>query len=460
MIRLFNVYFPGRTLLLAVTEAALIVLALAGGVALRYGSDFVFVMSYEGLWSKICVAMGVFMLCMYYYDLYDSNSLNSPREVWTRLVQVLGTACVLLGVVYYSAPGLRMGRGELVLGLALVGFIIAAWRKLFFVLNRSSRLNEHAIVLGRGPLVKLLAREFESRPELGVHLAGYVGPPEAEANGLHYLGGLDQVDQVVNPRRINRVIVTMSDRRGNLPVESLLRLKTQGVVVQDGADLYEAVAGRLPLDSLRPGRLLFSTGFRISRGVLVYKRISNFVLSLIGLVVLSPILVLVAVAIKLDSRGPVLYRQQRVGQKGHIFEILKFRSMRVDAEVHSGPVWAVDNDPRITRVGRVIRKLRLDELPQLINLLRGDMNFVGPRPERPYFVEMLREQIPFYDMRHTVRPGITGWAQICCSYGSTVEENRAKLEYDLFYIKNLSASFDLLILFETAKVMLLGRGAK
>ena len=238
----------------------------------------------------------------------------------------------------------------------------------------------------------------------------------------------------------------MGDRRGKLPVEALLSLKSSGVMVQDGTDVYEAITGKVPIESLRLGWLLFSPGFHVSRLRLVYKRFASIVVSVVGLLLSIPFLPLVILVIKLTSPGPVLYRQKRVGRNDVVFYCYKFRTMRPDAEADSGPTWAADDDPRITTVGRFLRKSRIDEIPQLWNVLRGDMNLVGPRPERPEFVEWLNQEIPHYHLRHTVRPGITGWAQIRYRYGSSVEDAKEKLRYDLFYVKNLSPGLDFLIL--------------
>ncbi len=463
MVRVFNVYFPNRTLLLALSEALLIFVALLGATFAESGDKAGLVLDdQQGFW-KIALPCIVCMLCMYYYDLYDSSVLTNPREVMTRLVQVLGTACVILALLYYIYPAVGLGVGIFLIGIVLVGLCLAGWRKLFFALNRSLRLAERALVVGEGPLATSLAAEIENHPELGVRLVGYVGqgPESAGAlNGLRRLGTPEELPRLVDPKQVSRVIVAMSDRRGALPVEALLQLKTRGVIVQDGADVYEAVAGKVALDSLRLSWLLFSPGFRLSSAVLIGKRFSSIILSGLGLLLCLPLLPLIALAIKLSSPGPVFYRQKRVGRGGEVFPCYKFRTMRHDAEADVGPTWALDDDPRITPVGRFLRRARLDEIPQLWNVLRGDMNFVGPRPERPEFVAKLSREIPYYHLRHTIRPGITGWAQICYRYGNSVEDAKEKLQYDLYYIKNMSLGFDLLIFMHTVKVILLGRGAK
>jgi exopolysaccharide biosynthesis polyprenyl glycosylphosphotransferase len=252
----------------------------------------------------------------------------------------------------------------------------------------------------------------------------------------------------------------MGERRGKLPVEALLSLKSHGVLIQDGADAYEAITGKVPVEFLRLGWLLFSDGFHVSQFLLLYKRVASIVISIIGLALGLPLLPLIALGIKLTSKGRIFYSQERVGCDGVVFHCYKFRTMRADAEADTGPTWASDEDPRITPIGHFLRSSRLDEIPQLWNVLKGDMSMVGPRPERPEFVERLSQEIPHYQLRHSVRPGITGWAQIRYRYGSSVEDAKEKLRYDLFYIKNISPGLDFLVFFQTVKIILLGRGAK
>ena len=264
----------------------------------------------------------------------------------------------------------------------------------------------------------------------------------------------------MNDLRATRVVVAMGDRRGKLPVDLLLSLKCRGLQVQDGVEVYEAITGKVPIESIRLGWLLFSPGCYSSRFHLAYKRAASILISIIGLLVSLPLLPFVILAIKFTSRGPVLYRQKRVGRDGVPFHCYKFRTMRANAEADTGPTWALDDDPRITRVGKFLRMSRLDEIPQLWNVLKGDMSLVGPRPERPEFTEFLSREIPYYHLRHTVRPGITGWAQIRYKYASSLEDAREKLRYDLFYIKNMSIGLDLLVVLQTVKVILFSEGAK
>jgi sugar transferase (PEP-CTERM system associated) len=283
---------------------------------------------------------------------------------------------------------------------------------------------------------------------------------EAEVFGVNTLGDMTQLREIAQQNRPHRIAIALRERRQRLPLTELLELRMQGMIVEEASSLYEHLTGRIPVENVHPSALIFADGFRNTRPREVFSRISGFIGAILAIVVSAPVMALIAIAIKLSSQGPILYGQERTGQNGKPFKCWKFRSMRADAEKLSGPVWAQARDPRITRVGAVLRKLRLDELPQFFNVLFGEMAFVGPRPERPFFVKQLCEQIPYYDLRHSVRPGITGWAQVCASYGATIEESKDKLEYDLFYTKNTSISLDVLILFQTIKIMLFGRGAR
>ena len=320
------------------------------------------------------------------------------------------------------------------------------------------------LILGTGRLARDLSMALQlQRRRFLVDIVGYLeGKGEETLNSLDDLaiiGTYDQLTQIVQQRQIDTVVVCTEDRRAMLPVQTLLDLKAMGLTIIDGHYLFEEASGRLSIDSLKPSTLIFSTGFRRRITSLVAKRCVDIIVSVIGLLLLSPLFLVIAGLIKLDSAGPVFYRQVRVGFRGRPYLIWKFRSMRQDAE-KQGPRWAQANDPRISRVGWWLRKMRLDELPQLMNVLKGEMSLVGPRPERPVFVQDLRVIIPYYDIRHTVRPGITGWAQVNFRYGASTEDSHTKLQYDLYYVKNLSLVLDLKVLIRTLKVITLGEGAQ
>ena len=472
MIRLLNAYFPSRTIFLGISEAFLIVLAFVCATVARLGgTDAAVMLGYEQGYFKIFVITASMLTCMYYFDLYESAIISNRREVLVRLVQVLGSVCILLAVLYYAYPPLQLGRGIFAIGFALVSVILFFWRRLFLAINTQPRFAERVLLFGEGPLATRLRSELEARPELGLRIVNQVVPTTHEGNGVNceafeYSGARcltasdEELSRAVELHRVKRVIVATGERRGKLPLGLLLSLKSHGVQVQDGTDVYEAVTGKVPIESLRLGWLLFSTGFHVSRFLLFYKRLASMLISLCGLVLSLPLLPFIVLAIRLSSRGPVFYKQRRVGRDGVVFDCYKFRTMRADAEADSGPTWAGDDDPRITAVGRFLRLSRLDEIPQLWNVLKGDMSFVGPRPERPEFVDRLIRDIPHYSLRHTIRPGITGWAQIRYKYGASIEDAKEKLRYDLFYIKNMSPGLDSLIVLQTIKTILLGRGAR
>jgi len=463
MIRLLNAYFPRRILFLGISETCLVVLAFIAAAIARLGTtDASLMLFYEQGLPKIFVLSGAFIVCMYYFDLYDSSILSNKREVLTRLVQVVGTVSIVLALLYYLYPPLELGRGIFIIGLVIVAITLMLWRRLFSAVNGRPQFAERAVIFGDARVGELLLDEVRTRPELGLRILARISEdaePSVEAGNIRDSLCTD-LTRFVESQRVNRIILAMRERRGKLPVQQLLRLKNRGVNVEDGASLYEAVTGKVLYESLVIGGLIFSTGLRTSRVTLAIKRASSFLFSALGLLITLPLLIIIGPAIRLTSRGPVFYKQKRVGRDNKIFDCYKLRTMHVDAEAQTGATFAVDNDPRVTSVGRYLRTLRLDEIPQLWNVLKGDMNLIGPRPERPEFVSRFDQEIPCYNLRHIILPGITGWAQVRYHYGNSIEDTKQKLGYDLFYIKNVSQGLDLLILFHTIKIVLLGRGAK
>ena len=472
MIRLLHAYVPKRTLLLGISEACLITLALVASALARLGPERTsYMLTYQYGSLKILFVSVAFLTCMYYFDLYDSAIVSNRREAVVRLIQVLGVAYLALGLLYYLYPPVQLGRGIFHIGFLLVGLLLLLWRRLFSVLNSAAGLAERVVILGDGTLAESLVREIETRPELGIRVAWRAQMAALEEQRgnrdrgempitLSQTGFCEELAVSPQIRGIDRIVVAMEERRGKLPVDLLLSLKNRGVRVQDGNDVYESITGKVPIESIRLSWLLFSPGSHASRLFLFYKRFASIVISILGLLLSIPLFPFIILAIKLSSPGRVLYWQNRVGRDGAVFRCYKFRTMRTDAESDTGPTWAENDDPRVTRVGKFLRKTRMDEIPQLLNVLKGDMSLVGPRPERPEFVAELNQKIPYYYLRQSVRPGITGWAQILYKYGSSVEDAREKLRYDLYYIKNSSAGLDLLIFFNTIKIVLVGRGAK
>jgi sugar transferase (PEP-CTERM system associated) len=464
VIRLLNVYFPRRTLFLGISEACLVALAFVFATVARLGlTDASLMLNYEQGGFKIFVVTAIFIGCMYYFDLYDTSILSNRREILTRLAQVLGVVCILLALIYYAYPPLNLGRGIFAIGVCFVAVFLLVWRRLFSAVNSQAQFAERVLIFGDGPLAESLTAELGARPELGIRVVGKIKGEESAVECQDSKAkdpSDDQFLHLVDTYRAERIVVAMIERRRILPVKALLQLKSRGVRIQDGAQMYEAVTGKLPIESLRLSWLLFSPGFEVSRWLLAYKRVSSVIWSTVSLILALPLMALIALAIRLDSVGPVIFRQKRVGQNGETFTLFKFRTMIHDADQSDNYRPAGRTDSRFTRFGKFLRRTRMDELPQLFNILRGDMHFVGPRPFVPNQERECVERIPYYDQRWAVKPGATGWAQVNRGYNVTTEDNKDKLGYDLFYIKNISVGLDLLILFKTMKILLLGRGSR
>src|ERR1700687_3901021 len=464
MIRLLNTYFPRRTMFLGISEACLVALAFVAATIARLGRpDGLVMLSYEQGFLKIGALTAAFSFCMYYFDLYNSTILNNKREVLTRLIQVLGTVTIMLACLYYMYPPLELGRGIFLIGLVIGSIILVFWRRLFQAINSRPQFAERVVIFGDGPLAESLATELGARPELGIRVVGKLKGHENGNENLRSSSGEKAGDQFLNlvePYRAERIVVAMNERRGNLPVDALLQLKTQGVRIQDGAEMYEAVTGKLPIECLRLNWLLFSSGLEGLRPMEIYKRASSVICSAVGLILVLPLMALIALAIRLDSKGPVIFRQKRVGLHGEIFTLFKFRTMidAADQDENQRPAERIDS--RFTRVGKLLRRTRMDELPQLLNILRGDMHFVGPRPFVLNQERECVEKIPYYSRRWVVKPGATGWAQVNRGYCATIDDNKEKLAYDLFYIKNISIGLDIIILFRTAKILVWGQGSR
>jgi sugar transferase (PEP-CTERM system associated) len=457
VIRLFKVYYPLRTLVLLVGEGLIVWTSFVLGTLLQNREDSWLLLNVEYGYVKILVVTGIVLLFSHWFDLYDSSNLSEKWDQVFRLLLVLGFVALVLAAVGFIYPGILPGNGSALAGLIILTFTLLGWRAAYSWMVKQPFLRERVYILGTGERAERLVRGLRQRSALGIEVVGWTGDVEGELSRdsvAEHLVGLAQ------GRGVHRVIVAMPDRRGTLPVEELLDLRLGGVKVEEATSWLERISGRIEVEQLYPSWLIFAEGFRFSTFFRMVRRAVNFSVALVGTVVSLPLLPFIILAIRLDSPGPVLYRQQRVGRRGVIFYCYKFRTMRVDAEADTGATWALDDDPRITRVGKFLRASRLDEIPQLWCVLKGDMHFVGPRPERPEFVEWLSREVPYYGVRHVVRPGITGWAQVQYKYGNTLEDAREKLQYDLFYIKNASLGLDLLIMFQTIKIVLLGRGAQ
>ncbi len=462
MIRIFRVSVSGRVLALLVSEIVLTSLCFFLAAYFVLGVEVSSYFLDEGGLIRVGVVVASIILGLHFIDLYTRIQVKSRMRLLMDLNQVIGIALLTQGLISYASPQLRLGRGTMLLGTIMSFVVLFAWR-IFYAGFIVSAPGERILFLGANPIVEEIAEHVAAHPELGLSIVGFLTNAVSagtQLRGGKALGPIADVRKVANETQPSRIVVGMTERREKMPVPDLLELRFAGFVIEEAGSAFEAVCGRISTKELRPSQLIFSGELGPRLGSVFIQDVLNFLISLVGAIVTLPIMLLVALAVKLTSRGPVLYKQTRVGKNGVTFLVYKFRSMRVDAEAETGAVWASKDDPRTTAVGKVLRGLRLDELPQFFNVLRGEMSLVGPRPERPEFVKTLSEQIPYYRQRHCVKPGITGWAQINHKYGDTLEDTVTKLEYDFYYIKNVSISLDTYIIFHTLKTMLLSRGAQ
>jgi len=457
VIRLFNVYYPVRTLILLVGEALIVGTSLLLGVMYANWEDSYLVLVYEHGYVKILALTLLVLLGSHWFDLYDTSRLTTKGELYFRLLMVPGLLAFVLAAVAYFRPEYELGYGATEVGLLILTASLFGWRMGFTWLLQLPILIERVYVLGTGEQAQRLVHGLRQSPEIGVEVAGWTGKMEGAVTRESVAAHLKEV---VHKHKVHRVIVAMPDRRGKIPMRDLLDLRMEGVKIEEATSWLEKISGKIEVEHLYPSWIVFGDGFRRSGAFKFSRRVLSVVISFTGLILSLPVIPFIVLAIKLDSKGPVFYKQARVGKMGKIFNVVKFRTMREDAEASSGPQWAGDNDPRVTRVGKFLRISRLDEIPQLWCVLKGDMAFVGPRPERPEFVEWLSKEIDFYFVRHMIRPGLTGWAQVKYKYGSTVEDAREKLQYDLFYMKNASIGLDLMIMFLTIKTVIWGKGAQ
>jgi sugar transferase (PEP-CTERM system associated) len=465
MLRFFGQYVPVKSFILVATEAVMIVASIWIAGWIRLGDVDGITYDVEIGYSlpiRLGAVVLVCLICFYYNDLYDLQVVSRRAELLIRLIQSLGAASLILALLYYIFPDLMFGRGISGVAALLIWVVLMGWRLTVDAMGSFFRPAQRLLVAGTGQSGIRLVQELLRHPELNFNVLGFLDE-RGENLGKSLVnpgivGGVADLEQFVEREHVDRVVLSFEERRGQMPVQNLLRVKFSGTKVEDAHSLYEKLAGRIMLERLSPSWLILSEGFRKSSLQLFVKRTVDVVISAVGLMLTLPLSLLTAVAIYLESGKPILFRQQRVGLHGRNFEILKFRSMRQDAGT-KGPAWASQNDARITKVGGLIRRCRLDEIPQCINVLRGDMSIVGPRPEQPGFVEMLEKEIPYYAQRHTLRPGITGWAQVKYKYGASTHDAKTKLEYELFYIKHMSVFLDMLIMFRTIQVVMFGLGA-
>lgn len=458
--------FSPRIFWLILADAAILYVGVILAMYLRLGLDgSQNELNVKNGWLKIALASGVCLLILYFYDLYDYVVMTNRRELMLRLVQALGIAWALLAFVFYFVPQLLIGRGVSVISVPLVLVLLLGWRIFIHSLTGHPDVGEKILVVGTGQAALDTAEAVWERRDAGYRIVGFVSEngakPREKLGRSEILGKAVDLEAVIRNEKIDRVVIAVRERRGAFPTEALLKMSLAGdVSIEECTSFFERITGKVHVDMLRPSWLIFAGRRRDSPIKAVVRESIHRVLALVGLVVSLPFALLTAILIKLDSRGPIFYKQERMGRSGRIFNVIKFRSMKTDAEADGKPKWASTNDERTTRVGKIIRKLRIDEIPQFWNILKGEMNFVGPRPERPHFVKQLATEIPYYEHRHLVAPGLTGWAQIKYPYGASVSDAIQKLQYDLYYIKNQSLTLDLVIVFDTIKTVLFGKGGR
>lgn len=455
---MFELFRSPRKLLLFCYEGTLAAVMILVAACLRLGMHTGLTMPHVA--KKALLFALVVQGAFYYAGLYDLAATRHARVVYERALEGLLLGAIVLLLAFYVAPPIEIGRGVFLVALALTVLVVPAWRVLYNGVTEGSNFLRRTLIVGNGELAHELARMVQTRRDLGMCLVGMLARDRAQVDRqAGVIGTYRDLYDLVTRERIEVVLVAYPDRRGTLPVEQLLEVKFRGVEVQEGVAFYERETGKIFVRELKPSQLIFAEGFTARPATRRLKRMLDVAFATVGLVLAAPLILLTALLIAIDSPGPILYRQVRAGELGRPFTLYKFRSMRVDAET-TGARFAEENDPRITRVGRFIRKTRLDELPQLWNVLRGEMSMVGPRPERPVFVEQLEQQVPYFKQRLYVKPGVTGHAQVRCRYGATTEDHLEKLQYDLYYIKSYSVAFDLSIILDTVKVVLLRIGAR
>ena len=457
---LFNKYYPVRKLFFFFGEGLLIFASVLGILVVFSGQGAFLINPSEYVLQSLTVTL-VFQLSLYFFDLYDLRKPGTTTDTFIRMMQAFGVGCIILAFLYWLFPFIIIATSIFWGCYLIICTSLLAWRSLYYLVLEKKWFAKDIVLVGTGETAAQIVTEINHNPESGFAIRAVIGrtPPVFAHDDIPLLPNL--ADLAGEPRlaQIERIVIALDDRRGTMPITDLLRYKIKRRIIEDGITFYEAITGRILVEKVNPAWLIFSEGFDCSRMTYAIKRLLDLVLAAFGLAVSLPVSLVTALLIKLESPGPVFYRQERVGERGEVFSIIKFRSMRQDAE-KDGAVWASQNDSRVTRIGGFIRKVRIDELPQMWNVIRGQMSFVGPRPERPIFVEQLVQKLPYYSLRHSVKPGITGWAQVCYPYGASEEDALRKLEYDLYYIKHQSIFIDLLVIFRTVKTVLFRIGSR
>ena len=458
MIRLLNVYYPTRTVVLFLCEAILVAGCFFLATLAVLGQDTYLNLAYEHGLLKISGVTALTIVLSYYFDLYEPQIVSIPLEIYFRILLVLGFDCFILSAVIFFYPEVDIASRVYLIGFVLLTPALILWRSTYEWIVSHPLFRERVYVLGAGDQAHSIVETIRSRRDIGMEVIGWKDLHlEKEQRKKIWVEDLAQIAKA-NPL-VHRIIIAVEDGRDELPVQDLLGLRFQGITIEAAGPLRERLYGKIQLDGLRPSNFLYSEGFRIRPSQQITRRIVSTFAAALGLLIFAPFFPFVLLLVKLSSKGPIFFSQTRVGVGGKTFKVVKFRTMFTDAEA-AGAKWATKNDPRVTKIGGFMRKTRIDEVPQLWNVLRGDMSFVGPRPERPEFIPMLSENLPFYYLRNLIRPGLTGWAQVRYGYGATLAETKEKLEYDLYYLKHMSLGLDLLIMFETVKTIIRRRGAQ
>lgn len=456
----FNQYYPLRKFIFFLGEGFLIFTSLLFVDWWILGSGL-FVLDFWQNSFRALLVTSIFQLCLYFYDQYDlSYDLSTVNSV-TRLTQAFGVGCVILGIVYFSIPALIISTRIFWVGYLVIFCSVFAWRSAYYLILQKRLFVQNVLIIGTGTLADIIAREIEGKKDSVYRIKGFVGTTEPGFNphGVTTRPTIDDFEGMFARQEVERIIVALDDGRGSTPIEKLLKCKMKGIIIEQGTSFYERVAGKILVERISPSWIIFSDGFTLNRFHYRMKRLMDLLLSSFLLVVSLPVILFTGLAVKLESSGPVFYLQERIGEDNKSFHVIKFRSMHIDAE-KDGAVWAKEKDERITRVGAIIRNIRIDEIPQLWNVLKGEMSLVGPRPERRVFIDELTKKIPFYSIRNELKPGLTGWAQVCYPYGASEQDALKKLEYDLYYMKNLSIALDLLVVFKTIKTVLFQKGSR
>ena len=463
MIRLFRVTVPTSVFVLLVSEFVLLTFCYALATYLFLQVDPTVFLWDDGGLPRILVVVASILFGLHFLDLYSDIRSDSKVALTLEIGQSLGFAFLTQALLTYMDKDWMLPRWVMIWGSAFALISVSSWRIIYGAIFVRAFRAQRILFLGLNPVVQQIAEYLQHHPESGYVNLGYLddaNEPGTQFYGSRVLGGIDAVNASVAAQKPDRIVVGMTERRAKMPLQELLDLRFSGIRIEEASAAYEEACGRVCTKELRPAQLIFSGELGPTHSSVLLQSFYSPALALVGTILTLPVMLLAAIAVRLTSRGPILYRQARVGQNGVPFILYKFRSMSVDAEATTGAIWATKNDPRVTPLGRWLRKLRIDELPQLWNVLRGEMSIVGPRPERPEFVKVLSDRIPYYRQRHCVKPGITGWAQINHKYGDTIEDTIVKLEFDLYYIKHMSMSLDLYIIFHTLKTMLRSRGAQ